>query len=125
MKIESLISIHGARCHWCGVETEGYKRKNPRSATKEHLISAYESPTGRRVAGMENCVVACAKCNSERNTNFEKNPENKEFIIKFNYLKLKSHLKKIRFDSPKRIAIVQGQLNNMEVKYEFLKNLVD
>jgi hypothetical protein len=125
MKIETLIKIHGDRCHWCGIVTEGYSKKNPRAATKEHLIDAYSSPTGKRVAGSDNCVVACYKCNSDRSRKFETDPVNKEFVITFNYRKLKKHLHKIRFDHPARIAPAKRQLADMEAKYEFLKNLVD
>lgn len=60
--------FHWPKCFWCGEQTVSpLQWKNPRRATREHLIP--------RILGgpdiSENIVVACSDCNSRRGHSME------------------------------------------------------
>lgn len=58
-----LVEIYGPNCHWCGQETKtDVGSEAPNRRTLDHLV--------RRADGgktsLENCRIACARCNSQR-----------------------------------------------------------
>lgn len=60
-KVEALVKIHGAHCHWCGCALS-LKSSGPRSATVEHLIPRSKKGTN----DLENLRISCKSCNNKR-----------------------------------------------------------
>lgn len=123
MRVATLRKHLGDKCHYCQtIMTFPVKRKNnPTSATIEHLICAYESPTLKRIGGYGNCVLAWRKCNNERDHKFHR--ENKETVIRGSYLLLKMNYQKRQFDetlSQTRKDRMLRQIKDMEIKYPHL-----
>ena len=129
MKIDTLRKLHGDLCHYCKVELifgiRGTSNANPRRATVEHLIPAYESPTNRKIGGLDNCVLACVKCNNERDIKWTHDPANREKLIIHNYRKMNEKYQKMLrgFGTKSKIASLQKNLEHFKLKYEFLSKI--
>lgn len=66
-KRNKLRELYGDDCYYCKCTMNFQNTKTDSSATIEHLISAFESDTGKRVNRLEHLRLACRKCNGERN----------------------------------------------------------
>lgn len=60
-------------CHWCGAVTitpSRCEQGNPRMATLDHIKSRLQCTTKQEYRSGNNKVLACLKCNAERDRKF-------------------------------------------------------
>lgn len=120
MKISTLRKTLGDLCYYCkepmvfGIKNKSHR--NQKRATIEHLICAYESINGKRIGGLDNCVLACFKCNSNRDKQFT--TENRDQVIIHNFRMMINKSAK----NSKHAVRLQTNIDNLLKKYDFLKD---
>lgn len=66
-RLKVLLHVKDKRCHWCGIETVLYAPENgilsDRDATLDHVVSCNYRKKGEPTE----IVLACYKCNNDRN----------------------------------------------------------
>jgi hypothetical protein len=107
-----LKELYGDQCFYCScVLNFNPRRMQPNSATIEHLIAAYESPTFTKSNKLDNLRLACRRCNNKRAHNDTKT----NFIIlqRHAIIKLETRLSRWEF------------IEDSTKKRKMLKNLAD
>ena len=119
MDRHSLRKIRGENCHYCQIPVDFTTAGKPDSATVEHLLHAGISGNYQRRGGKENCVIACWKCNNDRDTQFRK--ENHVAAIEVQYVNTKKGMARaIQQGNMGKAAALESVVARMENNYSFL-----
>lgn len=119
MDRHSLRKIRGENCHYCGTKTDFTTAGKPNSASVEHLIHAGISGNYKRRGGTGNCVIACNKCNNERDIQFRR--ENETIAIEVQYVNTKKNMARaIQAGNEEKARSLEAAVNRLESNYSFL-----
>lgn len=111
-----LRMLFGDLCCYCNQEMSF--KGNPDQmnyATIEHVKSALESPERgyKKINSTENLLLACRKCNEDRNHKMMKNPQTKKDRYLMTQIRLKANIGSGKY-SPEQVAAFKKELAAVE-----------
>ena len=119
MDRHSLRRIRGENCHYCQQTVDFTTAGKENSATVEHIYHAGISGNHKRRGGRGNCVIACNRCNNDRDIQFRR--ENETIAIEVQYVNTKKHMARaIQAGNQEKAKSLESAVTRLESNYSFL-----